>query len=98
MTHPALIPSVASGRPLFIIAPDTKPPVQIQLHDDNILVPNFDRTGCRLLRCCPWDPGRAIKVKGGHFNENFKYDAKEIRFSTKGAALHAILSSREATS
>ncbi|MCX6902919.1 MAG: carbohydrate-binding protein [Verrucomicrobia bacterium] len=32
----------------------------------------------------------AIKVKGGNFKEDFKYDAKEIRFTTKGATLYAI--------
>ncbi|HWX19731.1 MAG TPA: alpha-L-fucosidase [Candidatus Binatia bacterium] len=32
----------------------------------------------------------AVKVKGGHFKEDFKYDAKEIRFTTKGATLYAI--------
>ena len=32
----------------------------------------------------------AIKVKGGSFNENFKYNAKEIRFTTHGATLYAI--------
>ena len=32
----------------------------------------------------------AVKVKGGHFGEDFKYNAKEIRFTTKGATLYAI--------
>jgi alpha-L-fucosidase len=32
----------------------------------------------------------AVKVKGGHFGENYKYNAREIRFTTKGAALYAI--------
>jgi alpha-L-fucosidase len=31
-----------------------------------------------------------VKVKGGSFNEDFKYTAKEIRFTTKGATLYAI--------
>jgi alpha-L-fucosidase len=31
-----------------------------------------------------------VKVKGGSFNEDFKYNAKEIRFTTKGATLYAI--------
>ena len=31
-----------------------------------------------------------VKVKGGNFNEDFKYSAKEIRFTTKGATLYAI--------
>jgi alpha-L-fucosidase len=32
----------------------------------------------------------AIKVKGGAFGEDFKYNAKEIRFTTKGPVLYAI--------
>ena len=32
----------------------------------------------------------AVKVKGGAFGEDFKYDAKEIRFTTKGPVLYAI--------
>jgi alpha-L-fucosidase len=32
----------------------------------------------------------AIKVRGGHFKEDFKYNAKEIRFTTKGGTLYAI--------
>jgi alpha-L-fucosidase len=32
----------------------------------------------------------AIKVKGGHFGEDFKYSPREIRFTTKGATLYAI--------
>ena len=32
----------------------------------------------------------AVKVKGGAFGEDFKYNAKEIRFTTKGPALYAI--------
>jgi alpha-L-fucosidase len=32
----------------------------------------------------------AIKVKGGHFAEDFRYDAREIRFTTKGPTLYAI--------
>jgi alpha-L-fucosidase len=32
----------------------------------------------------------AIRMKGGHFQEDFKYDAREIRFTTKGPALYAI--------
>ena len=32
----------------------------------------------------------AVKVKGGNFKEDFKYDAREIRFTTKGATLYAI--------
>ncbi len=31
-----------------------------------------------------------VKVKGGNFKEDFKYDAKEIRFTTKGTTLYAI--------
>jgi len=31
-----------------------------------------------------------VKVKGGSFNEDFKYNAKEIRFTTKGSTLYAI--------
>jgi alpha-L-fucosidase len=31
-----------------------------------------------------------VKVKGGKFAEDFKYDAKEIRFTTKGPVLYAI--------
>ena len=32
----------------------------------------------------------AVKVKGGNFGEDFKYNAKEIRFTTKGPVLYAI--------
>ncbi len=32
----------------------------------------------------------AVKVKGGHFNEDFPYNAREIRFTTKGPVLYAI--------
>ena len=32
----------------------------------------------------------AVKVKGGSFKEDFKYNSKEIRFTTKGPALYAI--------
>jgi alpha-L-fucosidase len=32
----------------------------------------------------------SMKVKGGSFKEDFKYNAKEIRFTTKGATLYAI--------
>jgi alpha-L-fucosidase len=32
----------------------------------------------------------AVKVKGGSFGENYKYNAHEIRFTTKGATLYAI--------
>ncbi|MCX6926623.1 MAG: DUF5010 C-terminal domain-containing protein, partial [Verrucomicrobia bacterium] len=32
----------------------------------------------------------SVKVKGGHFGEDFKYNAHEIRFTTKGATLYAI--------
>ena len=32
----------------------------------------------------------AVKVRGGAFNEDFKYNSKEIRFTTKGPALYAI--------
>ena len=32
----------------------------------------------------------AVKVKGGSFGENYKYNAHEIRFTTKGASLYAI--------
>jgi len=32
----------------------------------------------------------AVKAKGGAFNENFTYSAKDIRFTTKGATLYAI--------
>jgi len=31
-----------------------------------------------------------LKVKGGAFDESFKYNAREIRFTTKGATLYAI--------
>ena len=32
----------------------------------------------------------AVKVRGGAFREDYKYNAKEIRFTTKGATLYAI--------
>lgn len=32
----------------------------------------------------------SVKVKGGHFAEDFKYSAREIRFTTKGATLYAL--------
>jgi alpha-L-fucosidase len=32
----------------------------------------------------------ALQVKGGHFQEDFKYSAREIRFTTKGPTLYAI--------
>ena len=32
----------------------------------------------------------AVKVRGGAFKEDFKYNAKEIRFTTKGPTLYAI--------
>jgi len=32
----------------------------------------------------------AVKVKGGAFGEDYKYNAHEIRFTTKGATLYAI--------
>jgi alpha-L-fucosidase len=32
----------------------------------------------------------AVKVQGGSFKEDFKYNAREIRFTTKGATLYAI--------
>ena len=32
----------------------------------------------------------AIKAKGGHFGEDFKYTAKDIRFTTKGKTLYAV--------
>jgi alpha-L-fucosidase len=32
----------------------------------------------------------AVRVKGGNFGEDFKYNAKEIRFTTKGPVLYAI--------
>jgi len=32
----------------------------------------------------------AVKVKGGGFNEDYKYNAHEIRFTTKGPTLYAI--------
>jgi alpha-L-fucosidase len=32
----------------------------------------------------------AVKVKGGSFGEDFKYSAKEIRFTTKGPVLYAL--------
>ena len=32
----------------------------------------------------------AVKVKGGNFHEDFRYDAREIRFTTKGPTLYAI--------
>jgi alpha-L-fucosidase len=31
----------------------------------------------------------AVKVKGGNFGEDYKYNAREIRFTTKGATLYA---------
>jgi alpha-L-fucosidase len=31
----------------------------------------------------------AVKVKGGSFKEDFKYNAREIRFTTKGSTLYA---------
>jgi alpha-L-fucosidase len=31
-----------------------------------------------------------VKVQGGNFKEDFKYNAREIRFTTKGATLYAI--------
>ncbi len=31
-----------------------------------------------------------VRVKGGNFKEDFKYNAREIRFTTKGATLYAI--------
>ena len=32
----------------------------------------------------------AVQAKGGHFKEDFKYTAKDIRFTTKGPTLYAI--------
>lgn len=32
----------------------------------------------------------SVKVKGGNFAEDFKYSAREIRFTTKGSALYAL--------
>jgi alpha-L-fucosidase len=32
----------------------------------------------------------AVRTKGGHFHEDFKYSSKDIRFTTKGNALYAI--------
>ncbi|HLH53903.1 MAG TPA: alpha-L-fucosidase, partial [Verrucomicrobiae bacterium] len=32
----------------------------------------------------------SVKTKGGHFHEDFKYGAKDIRFTTKGNTLYAI--------
>ncbi len=32
----------------------------------------------------------AVKAKGGHFNENFAYTSKDVRFTSKGSALYAI--------
>jgi alpha-L-fucosidase len=32
----------------------------------------------------------AVRTKGGHFHEDFKYTAKDIRFTTKGNTLYAI--------
>ena len=38
-----------------------------------------------------WSTAKApCKVKGGNFKEDFKYNAKDIRFTTKGATLYAI--------
>jgi alpha-L-fucosidase len=31
-----------------------------------------------------------VKAKGGAFNENFQYSARDIRFTTKGQTLYAI--------
>jgi alpha-L-fucosidase len=40
----------------------------------------------------PWEVygEGAIKAKGGHFNENYAYTSKDIRFTTKGKTLYAI--------
>jgi alpha-L-fucosidase len=32
----------------------------------------------------------SVRTKGGHFHEDFKYSAKDIRFTTKGKLLYAI--------
>ena len=32
----------------------------------------------------------SVRTKGGHFHEDFKYTAKDIRFTTKGGTLYAI--------
>ena len=32
----------------------------------------------------------AVKTKGGHFKEDFKYSAKDVRFTTKGGTLYAL--------
>lgn len=32
----------------------------------------------------------AVRTKGGHFHEDFKYTAKDIRFTTKGGVLYAL--------
>jgi alpha-L-fucosidase len=32
----------------------------------------------------------AVRTKGGHFHEDFKYTSKDIRFTTKGGTLYAI--------
>ena len=32
----------------------------------------------------------AVRTKGGHFKEDFKYSAKDIRFTTKGGTLYAL--------
>ena len=32
----------------------------------------------------------SVKVKGGNFGEDYKYNAREIRFTTKGATLYAL--------
>jgi alpha-L-fucosidase len=31
----------------------------------------------------------SVKVKGGHFGENYRYNAREVRFTTKGGTLYA---------
>ena len=51
----------------------------------------------RMAACCSTSRSKglvygesSIKVKDGHFNEDSKYTAEEIRFTTKGATLCAI--------
>ena len=40
----------------------------------------------------PWEiyGEGAVQYKGGHFNEDYTYTAKDIRFTTKGSTLYAI--------
>jgi alpha-L-fucosidase len=48
--------------------------------------------GKAIFSTRPWSVygESAVKVKGGAFKEDFKYNAREIRFTTKGQTLYAI--------